>query len=116
MDKKPLSFDSIPKAIQDLIIKVNNLELLIKLLTPQQPSTAEDKLLTVKECAKFLNLKASTIYSKINRGELPYSKVGKRLYFSKAELTTYIKSGKVLSNDDIEQQANAYISNSKKSV
>ena len=114
MNKHEITFDSIPKAIQDLIIKVNNIELLVKLLTPQQTTPTVDILLTVKEAAKFLDLSVATIYTKTSLGTLPYSKVGKRLYFSKEELTTYIKSGKVLSNQEIEQKANSYLSNSKK--
>ena len=115
MSKKELTFDTLPQDIQNLIIKVNNIEHSLEMLKPQQLTPAEDKLLTVKEAAALLNLKVPTIYSKVSRGELPHSKVGKRLYFSKTELTAYIQSGKVLSNEEIEHQADAYMSNSKKS-
>jgi len=117
MKKENFSVESLPQAMYDLFIKVDELTEMVRILTPHQPTASEDKLLTVKEAAEFLNLKPPTIYSKVNRGELPYSKIGKRLYFSQAELTSYIKSGKVLSNDEIEQQADAYIiNNSKKSA
>ena len=110
------SFDLLPQAVQDLINKVDNLTELVRVLTPHQQTPADDILLNVKETAKFLDLSVATIYSKVNRGELPYSKVGKRLYFSKSELTSYIKSGKVLSNEEIEQKASEYLSNEKKTA
>ena len=114
MNKNNFTLDSLPQAMYDLFIKVDKLTKMVRILTPQAP--AEDKLLTVKETAEFLNLKVPTIYSKVNRGELPHSKVGKRLYFSQAELTAYIKSWKVQSNDELVQKANDYLSNSNKSA
>jgi excisionase family DNA binding protein len=114
MKKENFTLESLPQAMYDLFIMVDELTEMVRILTPQQPTPAEDKLLTVEEAAKFLNLKVPTIYSKVSRGELPHSKVGKRLYFSHAELTAYIKTGKVLSNDEINQRANDYLSNYKK--
>jgi len=109
------SFDTLPEAVQEILKKVDTLTELVRVLTPHTPPPTSDTLLNVKETAKFLDLSVPTIYSKVNRGELPYSKVGKRLYFSKKELMSYIKSGKVLSNNEIEQIANNYMLTSKKS-
>lgn len=76
---------------------------------PQPQDQPQDQLLTVEQTAKFLNLTIPTIYSKVSRKELPVMKQGKRLYFSKFELIEYLKRGKKLSNYEIEQEANKYL-------
>ena len=58
---------------------------------------------TVKEVAKFLDLTVPTIYSKVNRGQLPYLKRGKRLYFSRETIENW------LNNTDQKQQKNEHI-------
>jgi len=66
----------------------------LPLTTNQQPTQETDQLLTVKETAKFLKLSVPTIYSKVSKGELPFMKRSKRLYFSKMELLEYLRGGK----------------------
>lgn len=89
--------------------------------TELQPAKAEpteqpEQLLTVQEAAKFLNLTAPTIYSKVSKGELPVMKRSKRLYFSSTELMEYLKEGRKKSNAEINQEAEAYLSNHKKAL
>jgi excisionase family DNA binding protein len=69
----------------------------------------------IQEAAEFLHLTVPTLYSKVSKGELPYMKRGKRLYFSRTELMEYLKEGRKKSNAEIEQEAEAYLSNKKKS-
>ncbi len=73
------------------------------------PEPALDKLLTVQEAADFLNLTVPTIYSKVSRGELPYMKRSKRLYFSRQELTAYLKAGRVKTTAEIQAEAGTYL-------
>lgn len=75
-----------------------------------------EKLLTVQEAAEFLNLTVPTIYSKVSKGQLPVMKRSKRLYFSSTELMEYLKQGRKKSNAEIEQEAEAYLSNTKKGL
>lgn len=70
---------------------------------------SQNEHLTIQEASKFLNLATSTIYSKCSRGQLPYMKKGKKLYFSKDELENYLKSGKVFTNDEIIENAPNYL-------
>ena len=76
---------------------------------PEQP-------LTIQEAAQFLNLTVPTIYSKVSKGELPVMKRSKRLYFSSTELMEYLKEGRKKSNAEIEQEAEAYLSNNRKGL
>ena len=97
-------------------IRLTELEALIcssieKVLAKQQPRErgGNDSFLTVQEAADFLNLTTPTIYSKVSRGELPFMKRSKRLYFSKEELLNYVKAGRQQTNAEIESEANLYL-------
>ena len=72
-----------------------------------------EKLLTVQGAAEFLNLSVPTIYLKVSKGEIPFMKRSKRLYFSNEELMDYIKEGRIKTNSEIEAEADAYLANKK---
>lgn len=76
----------------------------------KETATEQDRLLTVHEAADFLKLTAPTIYAKVSRGELPHMKLGKRLYFSSAELRSYLKAEGKNTNAKAEQDAESYLS------
>jgi excisionase family DNA binding protein len=60
-------------------------------MEPQTKPAAND-LCDISAAAEFLGLKVPTLYSKVSKREIPFSKPGgKRLYFSKEELTKWIK-------------------------
>lgn len=67
-----------------------------------------EKPLSTSEVAEFLNLSTSTIYGKVSRGELPFMKRGKRLYFSQVELKEYLNDGRKLTLDEIASEADSY--------
>jgi excisionase family DNA binding protein len=107
-------FISLPlEDLQTVIIDCVN-SCLINNCKSEQINEASEKLLTVKEAAKFLHLTVPTIYGKVSKGELPYMKRSKRLYFSSIELTEYLKDGQNKSNSQIELEAEMYLSLSKK--
>ena len=85
----------------------------IEALPHPQAVNAEptDKLLNIREAAEFLSLTVPTMYSKVSKGELPVMKKSKRLYFSKTELTEYVKTGRKLSNNEVDAEAEKYLNN-----
>ncbi|MGX1024751.1 helix-turn-helix domain-containing protein [Psychroflexus sp. MBR-150] len=90
---------------------------ILKAVQNNNPTTDQpEQLLTIQEAAQFLNLTVPTIYSKVSKGELPVMKRSKRLYFSSTELMEYLKEGRKKSNAEIEQEAEAYLSNNKKAL
>lgn len=102
-------------------ITPHELELLIensinKVLSSQskesKPET--DELLTVQDAAKFLSLSVPTVYGLIHKGTIPFMKRSKRCYFSKVELINYLKQGRRKTNDEINSEAESYLSNNKK--
>ncbi len=102
-----ITFDQLPGAVSKLSEKLDTIE---RLLTEQRkPVEQHDDLLTIDQAADFLSLTKPTLYSKVSRGELPYMKRGKRLYFSKDELMGYLKEGRRKTNQEIEQEAGSYL-------
>ena len=75
----------------------------------QQPTQQAEHLLTRQEAADFFSLTKSTIYLKVHKGELPFMKRSKRLYFSSTELLEYIKAGRKKTNAEIEAEAETYL-------
>lgn len=73
-----------------------------------------DQLFIIDETAIFTRLSKSTLYSLVNRREIPFCKKGKRLYFSKQDLTDWIKSGRNKTNTEISADAETYINSKKK--
>lgn len=76
---------------------------------PEQKTQEQDQLLTVEQCAEFLNLSKATIYGLISKGELPVMKRSKRCYFSRLELVQYLKEGKRNSNSETNSEAESYL-------
>jgi len=61
-----------------------------------------EDIMNIRQAAAFLNLRVPTIYTKVSRGELPYMKKNKRLYFSREELVEYLRAGRKPTNAEIE--------------
>ena len=72
----------------------------------------DDEFLSAEQAAQFLKLKLSTIYSKVEKGELSYYRSGKRkLLFSKKELADHIANHKFKSNKEIADEVDRYVVN-----
>jgi excisionase family DNA binding protein len=77
----------------------------------ESPPTREnqDEPLDIQEASKLLNLSVSTIYSKVCKREIPVNKQGKRIYFYRHELMKWIKSSRVKTyleaQNDIEKRS-----------
>ena len=83
-----------------------------KLPVISEPSA--DELFTIQQAAEFLSLSVPTIYGLVSKTEIPVSKKGKRLYFSKQELSEWIKTGRKKTHAEITAEANNYVKNKAK--
>ena len=84
-------------------------------LQQNEPEEEIAQLLTVDELANFLHLSKATIYSNYSKGLIPGGcKQSKRLYFDKKIIIDWIKSGRKLSNAEIEAEAENYLATRKK--
>jgi excisionase family DNA binding protein len=59
-----------------------------------EPQPDPDQLLTIQQAAEFLSLSVPTLYGYVSRKAIPFYKRSKRLYFSKQELTDWVKAGR----------------------
>lgn len=104
---KPFTFDQIPIMMKKLYNKLEHLEKLIERISPTREN--QDELLNIQETSELLNLSVSTIYSKVCKREIPFNKQGKRIYFYRHELMKWIKSGRVKTylevQNDIEKSS-----------
>ena len=107
-EQVPVS-DLLPQIFHHINVVVRSsvkeaMEQISKNKSSKEPNMDED-FLSAEQAASFLKIKLNTIYSKVEKGELPYSRSGKRkLLFSKKELERYIANRKVKSNDEIKEE------------
>jgi excisionase family DNA binding protein len=104
---KPFTFDQIPIMMNKIHDKLEHLEKLIIRISNVEEN--KEELLNIQEASKLLNLSISTIYSKVCKREIPVNKQGKRIYFYRHELMKWIKSGRVKTyfeiQNDIEKRS-----------
>lgn len=100
---KQITFDDLPDIIGKLCDKIDRLEKL--LITKNNfDNDQKEELLTIEDAAKLLSLSVATIYTKVCKNEIPVNKQGKRLYFYKKELLDWIKSGRIKTITEIQQE------------
>ncbi len=81
-----------------------------KIINAKAPTTeTPDQLLTIQQAGDLLNLSIPTLYGYVHRAEIPVCKKGKRLYFSKDDLTNWIKEGKKKTLAEISAEADLYL-------
>lgn len=69
----------------------------------------QDEYLTIKQASSFTNIAVTTLYDYTHKRKIPFNKVGKKLLFSKKELTKWIQSHKKKSIEEIEQHAQNWL-------
>jgi excisionase family DNA binding protein len=89
-----VNFENLPQAVSLLLEKVDSLEQLLKSHQTIISNAPSDRPMSISEAAKFVNLTVPTLYGFVSKRTIPFSKMGKRLYFSETELTSWIQSGR----------------------
>lgn len=103
-------FQTISNDLKEIKFLLSNLGLL---QTKEEP---EADITDLKGAAKILNNAPATIYNKVSRKEIPHFKKGKKLYFSKSGLITWLKEGKKLTLTEIENEVNETLYKQKKGI
>ncbi len=99
---KPFTFDQIPVMMNKIHDKLEHLEKLIIRISNVEEN--KEEVLNIQEASKLLDLSVSTIYSKVCKREIPVNKQGKRIYFYRHELMKWIKSGRVKTYLEIQNE------------
>jgi excisionase family DNA binding protein len=112
--RKTISFDQLPNEVFDLRQEVASLRQLLEANFSQRSANADDTPWSIDQASKFVNLSIPTIYGLVSRKEIPVSKKGKRLYFSKSALLEWINSGKKKTVSEIQLDGDLYLQTKKK--
>ena len=93
--------------------RLSNIENLLLDLkhTPKETGNLpeSDQFLTIQQAGEMLCLSVPTLYGLVHDAKIPVSKKGKRLYFSKHELTEWIKTGRKKTVSEISLEADNYL-------
>lgn len=64
------------------------------------------EVLNLEEAASFLGIAKSTLYKMTHENRIPYYKPsGKLIYFEKSVLLEWIRSNRIMSDDEIQEMA-----------
>jgi excisionase family DNA binding protein len=102
------TFEQLPSAISQLYNKLDCIEKLI-LAKGDRSQEEADQLMTIEEAAVFAHLSKATLYGLVSRSGVPCMKKGKRLYFSRKELTEWIRAGRKKTVSEIAAEADSYL-------
>lgn len=99
---EPFSFNELPEVVRLLFEKVESIEQILQTFKPAEAGSED--LLNLEEAAKFLKISEASLYTKVSRKEVPFSKPGKRLYFSRAALQQWVIDASYKTAKDIHNQ------------
>jgi excisionase family DNA binding protein len=82
----PLELSNLIETSLKKVLLESNLE--------KDEDSALPELLNITQASVYLNLAKQTLYGFTSKGEIPYLKRGKKLYFKKSELANWINDGR----------------------
>ena len=94
MNKKDLTFNDLPMVVAELRDEVVGMK--VALLDLQKGQTKQNmervrRTMNVEEAADYLRMPLNTLYMKLQKGEVPGSKPGKRWVLYSDELDKYLE-------------------------
>jgi excisionase family DNA binding protein len=72
-------------------------------------ATKKKEILTLNEVCQLLSLAKQTVYRLTSRGEIPYFKNGRKLYFKQSLLLEWIDKGRRKTNAELQEEAIDYV-------
>ena len=69
----------------------------------------EEDIVDFDKALAILGYASPTLYAKTSRGEIPHYKRGRKLFFRKSELISWIEKGKIKTTKDIDDIAKNYL-------
>ena len=76
---------------------------------PPVEGVPQEDLLTTRGACQLLNIAISTLYGLVHQQAIPCMKRGRRLYFSKKELTKWVAQGRKPTQAELAAQAQAFL-------
>ena len=111
-----LTLESLPAFTYQLGKKLDNLEKLLLIQSDQKQTVQTEIWFDLNELVQYDPEKRSkpTFYGYISKNLIPYHKRGKKVTFLKSEIDNWLKAGRKLTNDEIGENVNNYLSNAKR--
>lgn len=112
------TFDMIPMLMANLLednkilsAKIDALNKKINMSLPANKKGDDNERMDVTEAQKYIpsHPAVQTIYGWTSNGQIPYHKIGKRIYFVKSELDDWLSNGQHKSDDDLRKEAEEYV-------
>lgn len=97
-----ISFDTLPAQVHEMNTRLLRIEkLLNSKITTQESETWFD----LEKLIEYLpdHPAKQTVYGMVSRGEIPYHKRGKRLFFSKKSIDEYLLQGRKQTRNEIKE-------------
>ena len=112
------TFDMIPMLMANLLednkilsAKIDALNKKINMSLPANKQGDDNERMDVTEAQKYIpgHPAVQTIYGWTSNGQIPYHKIGKRIYFVKSELDEWLSHGQHKSDNDLRKEAEEYV-------
>ncbi|HYG01650.1 MAG TPA: helix-turn-helix domain-containing protein [Chryseosolibacter sp.] len=87
-------------SIETLLIDIRN--------KPNVTPESKDEIGGVELARKITGYSLPTIYGLVSARKIPHSKVGKKLFFSRDELSQWVKAGKRASVAELKEKARTF--------
>lgn len=93
-----------------ILDKLNTIENLLRIVKKDDKMTVPvTEVFNLNQAAEYVSLSKSAIYKKTSERNIPHFKQGKRLYFKRSELDSWLTELKISTNAEIEKEATDYI-------
>lgn len=94
MGKIITSLEQVPDALTIILDKMEKMEMEMASIKQKYSAAPplpveQDELITFQEALQFLKIQANALHRWKREGLVPYSKIGTRVYFKKADLENY---------------------------
>jgi excisionase family DNA binding protein len=112
---KNITFDQLPQAVGELFGELESIKQLI-LSERAIPGNDTNDLMTIQQAGEFLHLSVPTLYGYVSKNTIPFSKRpgSKRLWFSRKELTEWIKTGRQQTIAEVNAEVKETLSRKRK--
>ncbi len=107
------SFQSIIDHLIEINAKANRIGEAVKILQAKFKSTEDEDILDFNSACQFLKVKPATLYKWTSQNFICYFKKGSKLYFSRNDLIEWVKSGRVKTKIELDDEVDDLL-NSKR--
>lgn len=102
MDNPFATIDKRLANIESLLLDIKHLP---------EPAPTARKTMSLTEFCEYTGLSRQTTYKLTSGQKVPHSKRGKRLYFDREKVDTWLLENQVATHSEIQEKVNDYLSN-----